>query len=56
MASFKCRDIGFNDEFEVKSENREELIKVIGVHAKESHHIVDLTPDLKGKIERAIKK
>ncbi len=55
MASFKCRDVGFKDDFEVKSENKDELRKVIAVHAKESHNIGNITPDLEAKIARAIK-
>ncbi len=56
MPSFKCKDIGIKDEFEVKSENRDELMKIIALHAKESHEMAEFSPEMKQKIEKAIKR
>ena len=55
MPSFKCKDIGMKDDFEVKDDNRDELMKIIAMHAKDSHNIQEVSPDMKEKIEKAIK-
>lgn len=55
MATFKCKDIGMNDSFEVKDENQDELMKVIALHAANSHGIKEVTPEFAEKIKKAIK-
>lgn len=55
MPSFKCKDIGMKDDFEVKDENRDELMKIVELHARESHSIQVMTPEMKEKIDKAIK-
>jgi len=42
--------------FEVKDENEDELIKIIGLHAEKSHNIKEILRDIKDKIKKAIKK
>jgi predicted small metal-binding protein len=56
MPSFKCKDIGMNDNFEVKDDNKEELMKMVELHAKNSHNMSDISPEMKEKIEKAVKK
>lgn len=56
MASFKCTDIGMTDNFEVKDENEEELMKIIALHASTTHGMRDVPPDTLEKIKAAIKK
>jgi predicted small metal-binding protein len=55
MPSFKCTDIGMNDNFEVKDDNQDELMKVVALHAASSHGIKEVPPDLAEKIKKAIK-
>ncbi len=56
MPSFKCKDIGMKDDFEVKTENQDELMKIIALHAESSHGIKEVSPDMLQKIQKAIKK
>lgn len=56
MPSFKCKDIGMKDSFEVKDENKDELMDVVALHAKKTHSINEITPEFKDKVEKAIKK
>ena len=56
MPSFACKDIGMSDNFEVKTESQEELMKIVETHAKTSHNIDKVSPDMKDKIQKAIKK
>lgn len=56
MPSFKCKDIGMKDSFEVKDENKDELMEVVALHAKKSHSIDQISPEMKDQIEKAIKK
>jgi predicted small metal-binding protein len=54
MPSFKCKDIGMDDNFEVRNDNEDELLKIIALHAKSSHKIKEITPEVMNKIKRAI--
>ncbi len=56
MASFKCKDLGMKCGFEVKDENRDELMKIIAMHADGSHGMKDVSPEMAEKINKAIKK
>lgn len=53
--SFKCKDIGFDEPFELKDANRDELMKLITIHAQTTHNLKEVPADLKMKIEKAIK-
>lgn len=55
MPSFKCKDIGMKDNFEVKDDNKEELMKMITLHAKETHGMSEMPAGMKEKIQKAIK-
>ena len=53
--SFKCRDNGFDEPFEIRDLNRDEMMKLITLHAQTTHNLKDVPADLKMKIEKAIK-
>jgi len=56
MPSLKCKDIGMKCGFEVKDEDRDELLKIVALHAEKTHNIKQIPPDLMEKINKAIKK
>ncbi len=56
MPTFKCRDIGMQDKFEVKSENMDEMMPIIALHAEKSHNMKDISPETMDKIKKAIKR
>ena len=56
MPSFKCKDIGMKDKFEVKTDNADELMALIQVHAEKSHGMKEASPEMVEKIKKAIKK
>ncbi len=53
---FKCSDIGMNCGFETSEKNRDDLMMKIAEHAKTAHNIEEITPDLKAKVDSAIRK
>ncbi len=55
MPSFKCKDLGMQDSFEIKDENQEELIKLAAMHAEKAHGLKG-TPENLEAIKKAIKK
>lgn len=56
MASFKCKDIGMDCKFELKNaSSRDEIMKIMAVHAKETHKMDTVDPDLAAKITSKIK-
>ena len=42
--------------FEVKDENRDELIRIIALHIESTHNIKETPPDMAEKIRKVIKK
>jgi predicted small metal-binding protein len=57
MPSFKCKDVGMKDKFEVKTESMDEMMTIIAAHAEKSHNIKSPFPaDMAEKIKKAIKK
>ena len=56
MASFKCKDIGMKCEFEIKDENRDELMWVVAMHADETHNLKQDHFEIMDKVKKAIKK
>ncbi len=55
MPSFKCADIGMDCTFEAKSLTKGSLMKKVADHASNVHKISSIPPDLKAKIEGAIR-
>jgi predicted small metal-binding protein len=56
MASFKCKDIGMNCGFEVKDDNQDELMKIVALHAQNTHNMKEVPAETVEKIKKAIKK
>lgn len=54
MAIFKCQDIGVNDHFEVHNDDQEELMDIIQLHVQKTHRIKEISPEMMGKIKKAI--
>jgi predicted small metal-binding protein len=44
------------DNFEIKDDDQDELMKMVAMHAQNTHGIKDVPPDLMDKIKKAIKK
>ncbi len=55
MPSFKCADLGMDCTFETKAMTKGGLMKKIQDHAASVHKITSIPPDLKAKIDGAIK-
>jgi predicted small metal-binding protein len=57
MASFKCKDMGMDCEFEVKDKDQGELMQIVILHKEKTHNQkVPLPPDVMEKVRKAIKK
>ena len=56
MATLKCKDIGMKCGFEVRDEDQDELMKIVALHAQNTHGIKEISPELAEKIKKAIKK
>lgn len=56
MASFKCKDMGMKCGFEIKDENRDELMQMVALHADKTHNMKEMPPDMKQKLDKVIKK
>ncbi len=55
MPSFKCADIGMDCNFSAKAITKNGLLRKVQDHAADVHKITSIPPDLKAKIESAIK-
>lgn len=56
MPSLKCRDMGMNCGFEVKDENRDEMMQIISLHAEKTHGIkAPFSADMQRQLQQAIK-
>lgn len=53
---FSCSDVGMNCGFTTSAKTTEDLMSKIAAHAKDVHNITEIDPDLKKKVEGAIKK
>jgi predicted small metal-binding protein len=56
MASLKCADIGFKCGFEVKDNDEDELMKIVTLHAQNTHKLKEIPPEVAEKIKKAIKR
>ncbi|MCH4816655.1 MAG: DUF1059 domain-containing protein [Saccharolobus sp.] len=55
--TFKCQDVGMDCGFAIENAgSEEELLEMLKVHAKSSHGITSIPPDLLNKIKQNIKK
>ncbi len=55
MPSIKCKDIGMQCGFEVKDEDKDELLQILALHAEKTHKLKQIPPDLMEKVKKAIK-
>ncbi len=56
MPSIKCKDIGMKCGFEVKDEDRDEMMQILALHAAKTHNMKEIPPDVMAKVQKAIKK
>ena len=55
MPSIKCKDIGMECGFELKDEDRDELMQILALHAEKTHNMKTIPPDVMQKVQQAIK-
>ena len=56
MAEFKCKDIGMECGFEVKgASSRDEVMQIASVHAKVTHGMQTVPPEIAQKVSSAIR-
>ena len=54
--NFKCEELGFNCDFEVKGvATRKEMVGIVASHGKRCHDLGAITPELEGKVSKAIR-
>ncbi len=54
--SFKCRDVGMDCDFEVRgASSAEEVAEAAKAHAKLTHGLESIPPELAEKVKQAIK-
>lgn len=54
--SFKCKELGFACDFEVKGvATREEIVEIIKSHGKRCHDLDAVTPEIEARMSKAIK-
>lgn len=51
----KCKDLGFDCDFEARSQYVDDIIYKMGEHLYVKHHVTDLNPELKDKIKWNLK-
>ncbi|MDT7862396.1 MAG: DUF1059 domain-containing protein [Saccharolobus sp.] len=55
--SFKCADVGMDCGFEIANAgSEEELLEMLKIHAKDSHGVASIPPELLNKIKQNIRK
>lgn len=50
----RCREVGMDCDFEARGENEQQVMQKVAEHAKEKHHINEITPELAAKVKSAI--
>ena len=51
---FKCKDIGMECGFEVKgASSKDEVMQIVSVHAKTTHNMQTIPPDVAQKVSSA---
>lgn len=54
MKLVRCRDHGFDCDFQARAESAEEVLKQAAEHAQHVHHL-DVTPELAKKVRQSIR-
>lgn len=50
----RCSDVGLDCDFAAMADTEEELLELVSEHAERVHGIDEITPELQGKVARAI--
>ena len=50
-----CRDAGYECDFQVRAETEDEVMEVVGGHAKRVHGMADIPPEAVAQIKALIK-
>lgn len=54
--SFRCKDLGFACDFQVKGvATREEMVEIVKGHGKRCRDLAAITPETEAKVSNAIK-
>jgi predicted small metal-binding protein len=53
--SISCRDVGLDCDFKAQAETMEELMQKCSAHAKSSHGIDKIPPELAEKVKAAVR-
>ncbi len=51
----RCRDVGMDCEFEAHGETDQEVLEKAAAHARTTHQITDMPPELVAKVRAAIR-
>ncbi len=51
----RCRDVGLNCDFEVRGDTEEEVLRQATMHARTTHQITEMPPELAAKVRGAIR-
>ncbi len=56
MIRFRCKDIDLKDcEFQVQGDSKDEILEIALLHIGKSHRTVNITPETRERILRAVK-
>jgi predicted small metal-binding protein len=56
MIRFRCKDIDLKEcEFQVQGDSKEEILEIALLHVGRSHRMVNITPETRERIRRAVK-
>ena len=50
-----CRDAGYECDFQVRAETEDEVLEVVGGHAKRIHGMANIPPETAAQIKKLIK-
>jgi predicted small metal-binding protein len=51
----RCRDVGMDCDFEARGNTEEEVLKQASAHARTTHQITEMPPELAAKVRAAIR-
>ena len=51
----RCRDVGMNCDFEARADTEEELLRQAAAHARDTHQVTEMSPELANRVRAAIR-
>ena len=51
----RCRDVGLDCEGEIRADTEEELLEKAAEHARTTHHLAEVPPEMMDKVRVAIR-